>query len=114
MQNLITDRGWRAGRALLAGAIFLGAGLVPAKATQFFATQDLDGDISIVDESGAEVPIAESDPVGERPIFCPFGSYYVTELPTDRAKLVLTDCATGLGQYDVELRGAASTLGAMD
>ena len=108
MQNIITDRGRPAGRALLAGTIFLGFALVPAEATQFFATQDLNGDISIVDESGVEVPIAEADPVGERPGYCPYGSYYVAELPTDRAKLVLTDCATGLGQYDVELRSATS------
>jgi hypothetical protein len=91
---------------LLVAAVLLMIASAPAGATQFYATQGLDGDISVVDESGLEVPIATADPVGERPGLCPYGSYYVAELPTDRAKLVLTDCATGLGQYDVELKSA--------
>ena len=35
---------------------------------QFYATIDEDGDTTVYDPDGAEVPIATADPVGERPL----------------------------------------------
>ena len=75
-------------------------------AAQFYATQDADGELTIVNEAGAEVPVATSDPVGQRPEICPSDAYHVAEAPTDSSKLILTDCATGEGQYTVEMRSS--------
>ena len=95
-------RGFRL--STLAGLLLLGA--ASNAVAQFYATQDADGDLTIVDEAGAEVPVATSDPVGERPDICPSDAYHIAEVPTDRSKLVLTDCATGEGQYTVEMRSS--------
>ena len=71
---------------------------------QFYATLDEDGDTTVFDTNGAEVPIATADPVGERPFDCPSDAYYVSEVPTDKTELVLTDCATSQNHYTVEMQ----------
>lgn len=72
---------------------------------QFYATQDVDGNTTVFDPNGQEVPIATTDPVGTRPIDCPSDAYYVSEVQTDKTELVLTDCATNQNQYTVEMQG---------
>jgi hypothetical protein len=91
--------------ALVAGLIVLPALTAAAAAQQFFAEQDADGEIGVVDDAGAAVPVVNGDPVGTRPYLCPSDAYYFTELDTDKAQLVLTDCATGQGSYAVTILG---------
>ena len=85
--------------ACLAACVFPGS----AAKAQFFATPEASGELSVVDEGGAPVNVVTADPVGTRPDNCPTGAYHVAELPTDTSQLVLTDCATGQGQYAVEM-----------
>jgi hypothetical protein len=91
---------------LLAGLFALPLFSSAASAEQFFAEQDSGGAVNVVDAAGAPVSIVYGDPVGSRPDLCPSGSYYFTELDTDRAQLVLTDCATGQGNYPVTIGSA--------
>lgn len=72
---------------------------------QFYATLDTNGDTTVFDTSGQEVPVATADPVGTRPVDCPSDSYYVSEVQSDKTELVLTDCATNQDQYTVEMQG---------
>ena len=74
---------------------------------QFLAMLNVDGDTIVFDTSGQEVPIATADPVGSRPMDCPSDAFYVSEVQSDKTELVLTDCATGLDQYTVEMQGQA-------
>jgi hypothetical protein len=69
---------------------------------EFYATQDLTGEILVTDENGAPVPVVTGDPVGTRADICPDGAYYVAALPTDMSQLVLTDCATDTEHHSVE------------
>ena len=93
-------------RAAAVFCVACGAALAASPATaEFFAEQDLYGELKIVDSAGAEVNVAVADPVGTRPDPCPGGAYYVAEVPTDSSKLVLSDCATGTEQHTVELQG---------
>jgi len=73
---------------------------------QFHATLDEEGNTTVYDPNGAEVPIATADPVGTRPFDCPSESYYVSEVPSDKTELVLTDCATNQDQYTVEMQSS--------
>ena len=73
---------------------------------QFFATPESDGDLLVLDSFGAEMTVVASDPVGVRPDVCPSGAYHVAEVPEDISQLVLTDCATGEGQFTVEILGS--------
>lgn len=92
---------------LLVGLIILPAFTVAVSAQQFFAEQEADGEIRVVDATGADVPVVNGDPVGSRPSTCPLDSFYFTELDTDKAQLVLTDCATGQGSFAVSILGPA-------
>ncbi len=78
-----------------------------ARADGFFGQQESNGDIRVVDSGGAAVPVVMGDPVGTRPDVCPSGSYYFTELANDKAQIVLSDCATGSGNYPVQLLGSS-------
>ena len=80
-----------------------------AASAQFYATHDPDGNTIVVDQNGQEVQIAQSDPVGERPNYCPAGSYYVSEVLTDKTELVLTDCIISSAQYTVQMAPTQST-----
>ena len=73
-----------------------------APATEFFGEQEADG-VRVVDGSGADVNVLTGNPFGSRPDFCPWGSYYFNELESDKAQLVLTDCATDDGTYPVQV-----------
>ena len=75
---------------------------------QFHATLDTDGNTTVFDTNGQEVPIATADPVGTRPFDCPSDAYYVSEVQSDKTELVLTDCATNQDQYTVEMQGPSS------
>jgi hypothetical protein len=88
---------------LLVGLLALPALTAPVSAQAFFATPQGDGSVVVTDNGGAEVSIVNGDPVGTRPGDCPAHSYYFNDLDTDKAKLVLTDCATGDGTYEVEI-----------
>lgn len=72
---------------------------------QFRAVPNIEGDVIILDANDAEVTVAPAEPVGIRPMDCPSGAYYVSEVPTDTTELVLTDCATSQNQYTVEMQG---------
>lgn len=85
-----------------AAIIFLSA---TAAVAQFRATVDADGETTVFDASGQEVPIATADPVGTRPLDCPSDAYYASEAPSDTTELVLTDCATNQNHYTVEMQG---------
>jgi hypothetical protein len=76
-------------------------------AAQFYATLDEQGATTVYDTNGAEVPIATAEPVGTRPMDCPSEAYYVSEVPSDKTELVLTDCATNQNQYTVEMQSTA-------
>lgn len=94
------------GMALLAALTTLILFASIARAEEFYGQQEGDGEVRVVDSNGAEVPIVNGDPLGTRPDSCPIGSYYFNELPTDKAQIVLTDCATGNGSYPVQLVGS--------
>ena len=72
---------------------------------QFHAVPDPNGETIVLDESGQQVDIAQADPVGVRPDYCPSTSYYVYEVQSDKTELVLADCLTGLHQYTVDMQG---------
>ena len=72
---------------------------------QFRAVPNIEGEVVIVDANDAAVTVAPAEPVGIRPMDCPSGAYYVSEVPTDTTELVLTDCATSQNQYTVEMQG---------
>lgn len=90
--------------SVLAAVIAFGLTFAQQSSAQFLATPEADGDLLVVDEAGVEVEVVASDPVGERPVACPAGAYHVAEVPEDASQLVLTDCATGEGQYTVEIQ----------
>ena len=71
---------------------------------QFYAMIDEEGVTTVYYSDGAVVPIATADPVGERPLNCPSDAYYVSEVPSDKTELVLTDCASSQDQYTVEMQ----------
>ena len=96
----------RNGSTLLAALLALPIFTAAASAQQFYAEVQADGSLSVTDSGGADVPIVNGDPVGTRPDTCPSDSYYFNQLDSDKAELVLTDCATGLGTYDVEILGS--------
>lgn len=75
---------------------------------QFYATLDEDGNTTVYDTNGQVVPIATAEPVGTRPIDCPSDAYYVSEVPSDKTELVLTDCASSQDQYTVEMQAGDS------
>lgn len=97
-------RAARRGHALTAAATLL---LISTSASlaQFQATVDEDGNTTVLNAGGQEVPIAPAEPVGTKPMDCPIGAFYVSEVPNDTTELVLTDCATGQQQYTVEMAG---------
>jgi hypothetical protein len=76
---------------------------------QFYATLDEEGNTTVYDTNGAEVPIATADPVGVKPLDCPSDAYYVSEVPSDKTELVLTDCPTSQNQYTVEMQSTAQS-----
>jgi hypothetical protein len=94
------------GSALLAGLIALPTLSIAASAQQFFVQQLADGTIRMVDGGGADVTIVDGDPIGTRPDPCPSDAYYLNHLASDKAQLVLTDCATGRGTYTVGVNGS--------
>ena len=61
---------------------------------QFHATQDTDGDTIVFDTNDQEVRSHWPIRWGRDPPYCPSGSFYVSEVQTDKTELVLTDCAT--------------------
>jgi hypothetical protein len=71
---------------------------------QFYASQEIDGEIHVVDGGGTDVPVVNGDPVGTRPDDCPADAFYFNELASDKAQLVLTDCASGQGAFSVEFQ----------
>lgn len=93
---------------LLAGLIVVPFSAAAASAEQFFAEQDAGGGVNVVDASGAPVSVVYGEPIGTRPDYCPSDAYYFTEMDTDRAQLVLTDCATGQGSYTVSILGSGN------
>ena len=92
---------WRA--PVIAGLIALPLFTAGASA-QFYATPQAEGAVVVTDAAGAEVPMVEGDPVGTRPEICPVHAFYFNELDTDKAQMVLTDCATGEGSFGVEFQ----------
>jgi hypothetical protein len=101
---LSTRAPWRV-PALLAFALALP--LLTAEASaQFYASEEAGGDLQVFAEGGAEVPVVNGDPVGTRPDVCPIDAFYFNELASDKAQLVLTDCATGQGTYSVDFQDA--------
>jgi len=71
---------------------------------QFFAAPTPGGELVVTDGGGVEVEALNGDPVGTRPEICPVGAYYFSELATDKAQMVLMDCATGEGAFTVEFQ----------
>jgi hypothetical protein len=74
-----------------------------APALEFYGEQDADGGVRVVNDIGAEVNALTGNPIGSRPDFCPSGSYYFTELDSDKAQLVLNACSSDAGEYPVQL-----------
>ena len=72
--------------------------------SQFFAAPVSDGDLVVTDAGGVEVEVVNGDPVGTRPEICPVGAFYFNELASDKAQMVLTDCATGEGAFTVQFQ----------
>ena len=87
----------------LSALIYAAAPLYGARA-EFFATQDLTGEILVVNDDGTPVAVVVGDPVGTRAAICPDDAYYIVALPTDLSQLVLTDCATETQQHSVEMQ----------
>jgi hypothetical protein len=77
---------------------------IAANSAEYYATQDATGEILVVDEGGAPVPVVVGDPVGTRAAICPNDAMYIAALPTDTSQLVLTDCATETEQHSVEMQ----------
>jgi hypothetical protein len=89
-------------------AVFLLCASPSASLAQFHAAPNPDGETIVLDADGQEVDIAQADPVGIRPDYCPSTSYYVYEVQSDKTELVLADCLTGLHQYKVDMQGVLS------
>ena|SRR4051812_39399410 len=89
-------------RVLCAAALVFALSTTAAMA-QFYATHDDNGDTVVVDQNALPVQIAQADPVGERPSYCPAGSFYVSEVLTDKTELVLTDCIVSSLQFTVQM-----------
>jgi hypothetical protein len=89
---------------LAAAALFLLSSSSTSLA-QFHAIPNPDGETIVVDADGLQVDIAPADPVGVKPDYCPYTSYYVYEVQSDKTELVLADCLTGLHQYTVDMQG---------
>jgi hypothetical protein len=89
----------------LAAAAFVVLASSSAGLAQFHAVPNPDGETLVLDASGLPVDIAQADPVGVKPDYCPYTSYYVYEVQTDKTELVLADCLTGLHQYTVDMQG---------
>jgi hypothetical protein len=89
---------------LTAAVILLLSSSYPAVA-QFHAIPNPDGETIVLDAAGVPVDIAPADPVGVKPDYCPYTSYYVYEVQSDKTELVLADCLTGLHQYTVDMQG---------
>jgi len=85
----------------LAFALFMCS--TPGAMAQFYATHDENGDTVVLDQNQLPVQIAQAEPVGERPSYCPAGSFYVSEVLTDKTELVLTDCIVSTIQYTVQM-----------
>jgi hypothetical protein len=98
----------------LAGAAAIVLLSSTASMAQFHATLNDSGETVVLDESGVEVDIAPADPVGVRPSYCPAGSYYASEVPTDKTELVLADCVTSSLQFTVEMQGLLDPLSGED
>jgi hypothetical protein len=90
------------GRAL-AGLIALPL-FTAAAAAQYYATPQVGGEVEVTDATGGEVSVVNGEPVGTRPDNCPGDAFYFNELATDKAQMVLTDCATGEGAFSVEFQ----------
>jgi hypothetical protein len=73
-----------------------------AAALEFFAEADGD-DLRITDNSGATVTVLTGDPIGSRPNICLPGQFYFNQLDSDKAQVVLTDCATNRGNYPIQI-----------
>ena len=103
MNRLIVARSPSA-LGLAAAAIFL-LSSSSASLAQFHAVPNPDGETIVIDAEGLPVDIAQADPVGVRPEYCPWTSYYVYEVQTDKTELVLADCATSTHLYTVDMQG---------
>ena len=90
---------------LLAGLLALPTFATSASAETFFAEINYAGNIDVVDSTGAAVSVVYGTPVGTKPSYCPADSYYVKALETDKAEIVLTDCATGEQNHSVTVSG---------
>jgi hypothetical protein len=97
IQGSSGKHGW----AIAAATVLLALSSATSSA-QFRAVTEA-GETTILDAGGQEVSVAPADPVGTRPMDCPATAFYVSEVPNDKTELVLTDCATGLSQYTVEM-----------
>ena len=89
----------------LSGAALFLLSLSSVSLAQFHAIPNPDGETLVVDAAGLPVEIAKADPIGVRPDYCPYTSYYVYEVQTDKTELVLADCLTGQHQYTVDMQG---------
>jgi len=101
--HLILDPKSRGPTRVLGAAALVFALSTTAAMAQFYATHDDNGDTVVVDQYDLPVQIAQADPVGERPPYCPAGSFYVSEVLTDKTELVLTDCIVSSLQFTVQM-----------
>ena len=108
MQRIL-DRTSRAKARVLGVAAVLLVLSTPAAMAQFFATHDDNGDTVVIDQNELPVQIAQADPVGDRPSYCPAGSFYVSEVLTDKTELVLTDCIVSSLQFTVQMAPQSDT-----
>lgn len=102
MQRIL-DRKSRGPTRVLGAAALVFALSTTAAMAQFYATHDDNGDTVVIDQNGLPVQIAQADPVGERPSYCPAASFYVSEVLTDKTELVLTDCIVSSQQFTVQM-----------
>jgi len=73
-----------------------------ATALEFFAEAD-GNSLRVTDNNGAAVTVLTGDPIGSRPNICLPGQFYFNELDSDKAQVVLTDCATNNGNYPIQI-----------
>ena len=106
--NRSVNIGARSACTLTAATVFLLA-FGSAGMAQFHAVPNPDGETIVLDTDGLAVEIAPADPVGVRPDYCPWTSYYVLEVQSDKTELLLADCATGEHQYTVDMQGVLTT-----